>query len=527
MIAAPTVAEIIHGLSQPEAYTERPSAVEVVQTHLSALFFVGSHVYKVKKPVNFGFVDYSTLEKRRFYCEQEVVLNRRLCPDLYLGVVGITAGPGGLVVEGAGTPVEYAVKMVRMPHDRMLDILLDRSQVTPEMTDRVARRLSEFHAQAETGPAISAYGEPKAVAANTEENFTQCEPYIGRSITRRQWERIRSYSYKFLSDHQDLLWERVAGGRIRDCHGDVHSQHVCFANGLYIYDCIEFNERFRYCDVAAEIAFLAMDLDYHDSPDLASRLIATYGDLSGDAGLGQVMRYYQCYRAYVRGKVESFRLDDPQVPQEQREEAQRRAQRYFRLAYAYTATPGQPALYLVVGLPGTGKSTLAQALAGPLDAEVFNSDVVRKELAGIAATEHRYSEFGEGIYRPELTHRTYEGLAERARGQLGLARSVALDATFRGKEDRARALAVAEELGVDAWVIECVLDEETTRERMRRRESEVSVSDALARDLPRFQASFEPFDDIPSFQHIRVNTAEAPGALVEQVLAELPYFFHR
>jgi len=182
---------------------------------------------------------------------------------------------------------------------------------------------------------------------------------------------------------------------------------------------------------------------------------------------------------------------------------------------------------LSVGLPGTGKSTLAQALAGPLDAEVFNSDVVRKELAGIAATEHRYSEFGEGIYRPELTHRTYEGLAERARGQLGLARSVVLDATFRGKEDRARALAVAEELGVDAWVIECVLDEETTRERMRRRESEVSVSDALARDLPRFQASFEPFDDIPSFQHIRVNTAEAPGALVEQVLAELPYFFHR
>ncbi len=527
MIAAPTVAEIIHGLSQPGAYTERPSAVEVVQTHLSALFFVGPHVYKVKKPVNFGFVDYSTLEKRRFYCEQEVVLNRRLCPDLYLGVVGIAAGPDGLVVEGAGTPVEYAVKMMRMPHDRMLDVLLERGHVTPEMVDRVARRLAEFHAQAESGPAISAYGEPAAVAANAEENFTQSEPYIGRSITRRQWGRIRAYGDKFVSEQQHLLRQRVAEGRIRDCHGDVHSQHVCFANGLYIYDCIEFNERFRYGDVAAEIAFLAMDLDYHGRPDLAGRLIATYRDLSGDAGLGHVMRYYQCYRAYVRGKVESFRLDDPQVPIEQQEEARRRAQRYFRLAYAYTATPGEPALYLVAGLPGTGKSTLAQALAGPLGADVFNSDVVRKELAGIAATEHRYSEFAEGIYRPELTHRTYQRLADLAGAQLRGGRSVVLDATFRSKEDRARALAAADELGFDAWVIECVLDEKTTRERMRRRESEVSVSDALARDLPRFQASFEPFDDIPPFQHIRVDTAEAPQTVVERVLTELPQFFHR
>lgn len=514
--------QLLAALSRPSAYPEKPAQVEVVQTHISMVFFAGPHVYKVKKPVDFGFVDYSTLEKRLHFCQLEVELNRRLSPDVYLGVVPITRERDGLRVGGSGTPVEYAVKMRLLPRDRMLDVLLGKNAVTPAMMVALAKKIAAFHERAETNPSISAYGEPRVLRMNAEENFLQTEKYIGSTITWRQYQRIRDYSFDFLTDHRRLLWQRIAEGRIKDCHGDLHTQHVCFTDGIVVYDCIEFNERFRYGDVASEVAFLTMDLDFHGRSDLAQHFLKTYQDRSEDDDLAVLLPYYQCYRAYVRGKVESFRLDDPHTSPEEKAQAKERAQRYFHLAYSYTAS-AEPALFLVCGLPGTGKTTLANALARALGAEVISSDVVRKRLAGLAPTEHRYEGFDQGLYAPEMSRRTYEEMFRQARAFLQAGKPVILDATFRDKDERRRAAALAQELQRDLWVIECRLDTALLRQRMERRAAEGSISDALVQDLPRYQAAFQPIAEVPPLYHIVVSTIEPVEALLERVLRELPY----
>jgi len=324
---------VLRFLSEPASYPHRPPGVEVVQTHISAIFLAGHLVYKVKKPVNLGFLDFTTLELRRHFCQEEVRLNRRLCPEVYLGVEAIGRTNGGLAL-GRGEPVEYAVVMRRLPQDRMMDALLARGQLTPRMVQAVAACLVEFHARAATDGRIAAFGRPEAIRVNTDENFAQTERYQGQLLSPQQFSDIRRFTEEFLA-RRELFEERIREGRIRDGHGDLHLQHICLADRIYIFDCIEFNERFRYGDVAVDLAFLLMDLDFHDRPDLARLLERHYEELSGDRELPGLLPFYKCYRAYVRGKVEGFRFEDPHVPPEQRQQARQRAQRYFQLAHRY------------------------------------------------------------------------------------------------------------------------------------------------------------------------------------------------
>ncbi len=326
---------LLQALSTPKAYPHSPQEVELVQTQISLVFLAGDYVYKVKKPVDFGFLDFTTLDKRRFYCQQEVTLNKRLCPDTYLGVVAITQDEDSFSVGGNGTAVEYAVKMRALPQQRMMDNLLRSNQVTPEMVERVAERLAEFHRQAEISEQLAAIGGLDTVTQNTEENFVQTEDYVNRTITPQQYEKQKNYSYRFLKDNAELFARRVREGRIRDCHGDLHAAHICFGNGLCIYDCIEFNDRFRYIDVASEVAFLAMDLDFHRRPDLSKHFVDAYVKASGDEELPTLLDFYKCYRAYVRGKVEGFKLDDPHISEEEKTRTLAIARRYFELAESY------------------------------------------------------------------------------------------------------------------------------------------------------------------------------------------------
>jgi len=328
---------LVQALLTPQAYPHHPEKIELVQTHISLVFLTGDYVYKVKKPVNLGFVDYSTLEKRKHFCHQEVVLNRRGCPDIYLDVVPIAQEKGSIRVEGNGEVIEYAVKMRQLPQETTMEYLLKNNQVSREMVERVARRVSEFHRKAATSDVIAGYGDVHMVATNTGENFTQTEKYIGITIPRETYEAIRAYTEGFVRRNGPLFRQRMLDGRIRDCHGDLHAAHVCFTNDICIIDCIEFNERFRYADVASEIAFLAMDLDYRDRSDLAQHFVETYIEESGDTDILKLLRFYKCYRAYVRGKVESFRLDDPLIPAEDKEKAIAAASRYFDLAQSYTS----------------------------------------------------------------------------------------------------------------------------------------------------------------------------------------------
>ena len=341
----------VKALLKPEAYLHRPQEIKLIQTQMSFLFLTGDYVYKVKKPVDLGYLDYTTLEKRRFFCHQEVELNRRLCSDVYLAVVPITMSLRGasepeprvkrrgrsnlLCVEGEGEVIEYAVKMRQLPQERMMDVLLLKGQVPKEMVAKVAEKLAGFHQKAKTSPEIANFGKLDTICRNCEENFSQTAKYIGVSVLAGRYEQLKSYTNDFIKSNGSLFDKRLSTGRIRDCHGDLHAAHICFTDDICIYDCIEFNDRFRYSDVASEIAFLAMDLDRYQRADLSQHFVTTYVKLSHDEELLKLLNFYKCYRAYVRGKVESFKLDDTYISDEDKTKVLAVARRYFQLAESY------------------------------------------------------------------------------------------------------------------------------------------------------------------------------------------------
>lgn len=326
---------IVRALLDSRAYPHKPQEVELVQTQMSFIFLTGEYVYKIKKPVNLGYLDYTTLEKRHYFCHQELELNRRLCPGAYLAVVPIIEEDSQLCIERKGEAIEYAVKMKQLPQERMMDVLLPVGGVTVEMVTNVAKKLVSFHGKAEANQKIAAFGRLDVIRRNTDENFAQTEKYIGISITVDQYQCIKNYTDNFIAGKRSLFDKRVTEGKIRDCHGDLHAAHVCFTEDICIYDCIEFNDRFRYSDVASEVAFLAMDLDRYQQSGLSQHLVNTYAKLSHDEKIIALLNFYKCYRAYVRGKVESFKLDDRYISEEEKTKVLITAQSYFQLAESY------------------------------------------------------------------------------------------------------------------------------------------------------------------------------------------------
>jgi aminoglycoside phosphotransferase family enzyme len=318
---------LIEALLEPRAYPERPEKVVFQQTHISYLFFTPRHVYKVKKPVDFEFLDFSTLKKRLHFCQEEVRLNRRLAPGVYLDVVAITAGKAGkegVFMEGEGEAIEYAVKMKRLPAETMLEAMLEGDIVTGEIIERVAEAVAAFHKKAETNERISSFGLPKNVKNNTDENFAQTKDFIGRTITRKQYDDIRAYTDAFLSSNNGEFNERVQKGFIKDCHGDIHSEHISISDGIQIYDCIEFNERFRYSDIVADSAFLSMDLDFHNRHDLlyrgqrrkkAPRFLQVLPRLCKGQGRGFQVRGARGDRdRQTRGRIKGEAVFSPRTP---------------------------------------------------------------------------------------------------------------------------------------------------------------------------------------------------------------------
>ncbi len=328
---------VIQHLLDPGAYSHEVDAVKLVQTHISYVLLAGNYVYKFKKPVNFGFLDFTTLKKRRYFCEQELLLNRRLCPSLYLGLVSVNDQEGRLSLNGPGQAVEFGVKMRRMPEECMMGNIISAGRLTVEMIDSIAATLIPFYQQAETGPEIQEYGTASAVSVNVLENFQQTEQFVGgTALHESQFEMISRYARDFLKK-EDLFRVRIEAGRIRDCHGDLYSANICLADQVYIYDCIEFNKRFRYCDVASDIAFLAMDLDFHGLDDQARHFIEHFRVASRDDGLLDVLNFYKCYRAYVRGKIGLFTAHAPEVDDTTKERSLAQSRKYFELAARYAA----------------------------------------------------------------------------------------------------------------------------------------------------------------------------------------------
>lgn len=326
----------IQDLLHPDRYDHSAQDIQLLQTHISYVILAGDFVYKFKKPVNFGFLDFSDLEKRRSCCQQELLLNRRLCPDIYLGMVEVTVESGGhWTLNGTGDVVEYGIKMVRMPEDRMMTNLIRTGGLHVEHIDMLVEVLADFYRRAAGDNAISCFGSAAAVGVNVLENFEQTRVFVDQgALSQSQFEQISSYARQFLGQEK-LFQRRVDGGYIRDCHGDLYSANICLAEKVYIYDCIEFNQRFRYCDVASDVAFLAMDLDYYGLDDFSRRFIDTFVQKTADSGLVEMLNFYKCYRAYVRGKISLFTANDPCVDPVVQTAYLENAAKYFILAQRY------------------------------------------------------------------------------------------------------------------------------------------------------------------------------------------------
>lgn len=330
-----TLPEFIEALRSPSIYDHPTGDIALVQTHISYVLLAGDYVYKLKKPVNFGFLDFSTLEKRKACCEQELLLNRRLCPDIYLELVTVNKSGEKYSLGGDGEVVEYAVKMARMPEEAMMIKVIEAGELSEQHLDSLVEVLVPFYEKAERGGEIDSFGSAKGVAVNVLENFEQTEGFIDQGgLSREQFDTISAYAKEFLT-RENLFNDRIALGKIRDCHGDLYSANICLDEKVHIYDCIEFNQRFRYCDVAADVAFLAMDLDFHGLDKLSDYFITRFCAASGDESLKEMLNFYKCYRAYVRGKIGLFTAGDEAVDPAVREACRNAAAKYFTLAMRY------------------------------------------------------------------------------------------------------------------------------------------------------------------------------------------------
>jgi hypothetical protein len=511
---------LVDDLRRPAAYPEpRPSSVSLVTTHISWVFLTDRDVWKLKRPVDYGFVDYTTLDRRRHCCDEEVRLNRRLAPDVYLGVVPVRLGPQGHTFGPDGTIVDYAVRMRRLPDEASADALLRRGALPATHLTRLATRLARFYA--ESAPA-SEYGAPDVIRANVTENFAQVEPFVGRFVTPETFDQVRAWQEGFLGREAARFRARAAQGRIREGHGDLRLEHVYFEDHEgrepIVIDAIEFNERFRMGDVAADVAFLTMELTARARVDLAEAFLARFAEETDDHDLYGVADFYASYRAWVRGKVAAFLAADSTTPPDKAARKAREAQALFALARAYTESPGLAAPMIAVGgLIGSGKSTVAEALGAALACPVLGSDRVRKALAGVPSTTRA----PDDAYSAAFSERTFEELFRRAEVVLTAGRGVILDATFRSRDLRLRARDLARRHGRRFLFVETVCDEATLRERLRRRAGGPSVSDATEGLLERFQREFEPVTELASREHIPVDSARPTAEQVEVVRAAL------
>lgn len=494
-------------LSSPRAYPHDVDTVEQVQTHISRVFLAGEYVYKVKKPVSLGFLDFSTLDMRRHFCEQELLLNRRLCPDIYEAVVPISEVDGRFFLDDDRSVVEYAVRMRRLSGGAFANELTDEGTLSVEDLDRVAARLANFYAEEAATPDMARWGRPAKLAISIDENFEQTHTFAGSLISMPAYDILRGYAKRFFTTHARLLNERRAGGCILDCHGDLHLEHVYLTRDrVCIYDCIEFNERFRTIDVANDIAFLCMDLDFHDRPDLSAYVAEQLADRLQDPDILRLLDFYKCYRAIVRAKVEGIRSRDEDVDDDERAASTARARAYFQLAVRYATSGSQPIVLITMGRVGTGKSTLARALGEALGCDVISSDRVRKEQAGIPPHYRGTPEERAELYSTARSRDTYAALTQQAVDGVHDGRSIILDATYSKRHDRDDLRATLDRAGAHHLFLELCASDDAIRQRLADRASSGNaISDARLEDFDMLNLRYEAPDELEDPFHVHID----------------------
>jgi aminoglycoside phosphotransferase family enzyme/predicted kinase len=520
-IGDPIVDAIVRALADPGFHSPRPARVEHLQTHISHVFLAGPYAYKLKKAVRFPFLDFGTVELRRRFCAEEVRLNRRLCPDVYLDVLAVTRDEAGaLHLGGPGTAVDHVVRMRRLPADRMLPTLVERDAVGAEAMAALARRLAAFHATAATGPDVAAHAEPEALRRRWADESAAIARFAGSLLAVEDHEVLADFGPAFVGRHDTLLRARLDAGRIREGHGDLHAGNVCLVDtpvagadglpplpaGIYLFDCMEFSHALRCTDVASEVGFLAMDLEARGRPDLGRAFVEAYVEASDDRALEALLPFYAAYRAIVRGKVAALESEEPEVDPAARERAVERARRHLALAVRWAWRADGPAVIACCGLSGTGKSTLAADIAATTGFEPLATDVLRRRSVPAAGP----APYGEGGYTAAARRAVYDALAKEADALLAAGRGVVADATYLHAADRARLAAVAGSHRRPIVFVECAADPDVVRARLARREHGGSPSDARWETYLAQRSEREPFGaDEP---HVVVDTGERPAA---------------
>ncbi|MFA4966752.1 MAG: AAA family ATPase [Candidatus Margulisiibacteriota bacterium] len=467
--------EFIKALKKP--------GVKLAETHISWVLIGPRYTLKIKKPVKFNFLDFSSLAKRKHFCEEELKLNQRFSPSIYLGLVPIFAKDKRKIID-------YAVMMKTLPSENRLDRLLSKNKVTPQMIKKITEEIWRFHRRAKTGKTISNFGKPDHLRRVYEKDFKALNQFIGKSLSENTYRQIHAFTTHFLARRRDLFNLRIKEKAIRDMHGDLHSENIFYYKKPYIFDCIEFNSDFRYIDRAAEIGFLLMDLEFRGKANLAKLLLQTYLQKSRDYDLLKLLNFYICHFARVEGLVYSlsgnFKL----------------ARRYLQFALSYVKA--KPCLIAVGGLIGTGKSTLAKALAGKLGAIILQTDAIRKEFESPSP------------YSLVCIRKTYQTLFSRAEKLLKQGRSVVLDASFSKKLFRKRLIKLAVKTNADFLFVETVLPDKLILKRLQERPK--GISDAGPQLLVPFKKNYEPPAEIHAYKVITIGSKKS---ILKKVLARI------
>jgi aminoglycoside phosphotransferase family enzyme/predicted kinase len=518
-------------LLRPEAYDlaemdrpGRPESVELVETHISWVMLLDRDVFKVKKPVNLGFVDFRTRKQRRAACEAEVLLNRRLAPDVYLGTVAVRRGEDGRArMGGSGPIVDWAVHMRRLPDEARADHLLAGGELSPGDVDAIATRLAAFHAECPSNDVTRTFGGVPVIERNVEENFEQTRAVLPLYLAPEESSELLRWQRAFLRAHGPLFEKRATEGFVRDGHGDLRLEHVYLENGrVTVLDCIEFNDRLRFADVCADVAFLSMDLAAHDRVDLAERLLAVYAREANDFDLYALVDFYASYRAFVRGKIAAMVAADPTIEQPARDRVSREARRYFLLGLsADRRSLLAPAVVAVGGIIASGKSTIAQRIGAEMGAPVIDADRTRKAMLGVEPTTRIAEQPWSGAYDPEFTESVYREVLRRAEVVLESGRPVVLDASFRSASMRAAARELAARHGVPFRHVECRVPADVARARLVERERRGGVSDGRLAIFDAFCERFEAARELPEDEHRVVDTTLPPEANVQQLRSYL------
>ncbi|HRC61941.1 MAG TPA: AAA family ATPase [Dehalococcoidia bacterium] len=523
-----TLPPYVRGLLEPSAYPEPPASVELAQTHISYVFLAGDVVYKTKKPVDFGFISQLTPEAREQYCHDEVRLNSRLAPDVYLGVVPVVRrADGRFAVESEGEVVEWAVKMRRLPDDRTLDRILAGEGPPPRLAERLVQTLIAFHEAAAVVPNDPEYAGGPGERKWWSREYGEAAGFIGDTWRAEDAEATKAFFDETIEAQQALFDQRLADGRVVEGHGDLHAKHVYLLEGgeqVAIVDCIEFTDwfHFRYLDVGYDIAFLAMDLEARGFPELGDEVAGRYIAAACDETMGVLQPLHRAFRAFVRGKVESIGAHATEISTEERERLWASAAAYFRLAASFGGRRAAPCVVVMSGLPATGKSTVAATLAGRIGAAYLSSDATRKQLAGLNPRERAAAEFRSGLYNAEMTERTYEELRTRAHVHLEAGRPVVIDAMHGRASERAAAIEMARAHGVPALIVELRLDDEAARARIEGREDDpLRTSDATWEVYERQRGQFEAVGTSEG-PHLVLDATLPPAASARAIAERLP-----